>query len=150
MTLFDRDGHLTGQALAALQAGGLPEESRLEVAEHLASCDRCVAAYSALLSPAGLLTPREPVAPRVMETLRRRERRLQLRQWSTMAVAACLAIVFWVSGVFTGSFWSRTEGEEDTPSLARQTAAFVDQVSQKTGDLMNRFDLREVFQNEKE
>lgn len=149
MTLFDRDGHLTGQALAALQAGGLPEESRLEVAEHLASCDRCVAAYSALISPEGLLTPREPVAPRVMETLRRRERRLQLRQWSTMAVAACLAIVFWVSGVFTGSFWSRIEGE-DTPSLARQTAAFVDQVSQKTGDLMNRFDLREVFQNEKE
>ena len=149
MTLFDRDGHLTGQALAALQAGGLPEESRLEVAEHLASCDRCVAAYSALLSPEGLLTPREPVAPRVMETLRRRERRLQLRQWSTMAVAACLAIVFWVSGVFTGSYWSRTEGE-DTPSQARQTAAFVDQVSQKTGDLMNRFDLREVFQNEKE
>ena len=35
MTLFDRDGHLTGQALAALQAGGLPEESRLEVAEQL-------------------------------------------------------------------------------------------------------------------
>lgn len=149
MTLFDRDGHLTGQALAALQAGGLSEESRLEVAEHLASCDRCVAAYSALLSPDVLLTPREPVAPRVMETLRRRERRLRLRQWGTMAVAACLAIVFWVSGVFTGSFWSRTEGE-DTPSLARQTAAFVDQVSQKTGDLMTRFDLREVFQNEKE
>ncbi|MBO1678633.1 zf-HC2 domain-containing protein [Bittarella massiliensis (ex Durand et al. 2017)] len=149
MTLFDRDGHLTGQALAALQAGGLTGESRLEVAEHLASCDRCVAAYSAQLSPEVLLTPREPVAPRVMETLRRRERRLRLRQWGTMAVAACLAIVFWVSGVFTGSFWSRTEGEE-APSLVRQTAAFVDQVSQKTGDLMNRFDLREVFQNEKE
>ena len=149
MTLFDRDGHLTGQALAALQAGGLTGESRLEVAEHLASCDRCVAAYSAQLSPEVLLTPREPVAPRVMETLRRRERRLRLRQWGTMAVAACLAMVFWVSGVFTGSFWSRTEGEE-APSLVRQTAAFVDQVSQKTGDLMNRFDLREVFQNEKE
>lgn len=149
MTLFDRDGHLTGQALAALQAGGLQGESRLEVAEHLASCDRCVAAYSAQLSPEVLLTPREPVAPRVMETLHRRERRLRLRQWGTMAVAACLAIVFWVSGVFTGSFWSRTEGEE-APSLVRQTAAFVDQVSQKTGDLMNRFDLREVFQNEKE
>ena len=149
MTLFDRDGHLTGQALAALQAGGLTGESRLEVAEHLASCDRCVAAYSAQLSPEVLLTPREPVAPRVMEPLRRRERRLRLRQWGTMAVAACLAIVFWVSGVFTGSFWSRTEGEE-APSLVRQTAAFVDQVSQKTGDLMNRFDLREVFQNEKE
>ena len=150
MTLFDRDGHLTAQAFAALQTETLPAESRREIAAHLACCDRCVAAYSDFLSAGPLLAPPAPVAPPVLQALRRRDRRGRLRQWATMAVAACLAIVFWVSGVFTGGLRPpRSEGEEG-PSLVRQTAAFADQMSQKTGDLMSWFNLREVFNNEKE
>ena len=48
MELFDPSGHLTDRALLALVRNEeLDELARLELAEHLAYCDRCLQRYTA-------------------------------------------------------------------------------------------------------
>ena len=39
MELFDKNGHLTNEALAALDSNALDELTRLEVSEHLSFCE---------------------------------------------------------------------------------------------------------------
>ena len=46
MELFDKNGCLTDEGLQALQAGGLDELGRLETAEHLSYCDKCMDRYT--------------------------------------------------------------------------------------------------------
>ena len=53
MELFDKNGCLTDEGLQALQAGGLDELGRLETAEHLSYCDKCMDRYTALLTADG-------------------------------------------------------------------------------------------------
>lgn len=50
MELFDKNGCLTDEGLQALQAGRLDELGRLETAEHLAYCGKCMNRYTALLT----------------------------------------------------------------------------------------------------
>ena len=58
MEIFDKDGHLTVQALKALVRNDpLEELTRLEMAEHLSFCDRCLQRYTELLTDDVLLTP---------------------------------------------------------------------------------------------
>ena len=57
MELFDKNGCLTDEGLQALQAGGLDELGRLETAEHLSYCDKCMDRYTALLTADALETP---------------------------------------------------------------------------------------------
>lgn len=49
MELFREDGCLTDEGLLAVTKGGLDELGRLETAEHLSYCDRCMDRYTALL-----------------------------------------------------------------------------------------------------
>ena len=61
--LFDREGCLTDFALRTLMEDGQLEElERLEIAEHLSFCDRCVARYGQLLEQRPLEAPPEPLA----------------------------------------------------------------------------------------
>lgn len=60
MELFDKNGCLTDEGLQALQAGGLDELGRLETAEHLAYCDKCMDRYTALLTADALDTGSQP------------------------------------------------------------------------------------------
>ena len=61
MEIFDRHGHLTDQALEALTGGApLDELHRLEIAEHLAFCDRCLQRYTERLTDETLLAPPRP------------------------------------------------------------------------------------------
>lgn len=50
MELFDKNGCLTDEGLQALQAGRLDELGRLETAEHLSYCGKCMDRYTALLT----------------------------------------------------------------------------------------------------
>ena len=51
MELFDQNGCLTEEGLHAVIGGQLDELGRLEAAEHLSYCDKCMDRYTALLSP---------------------------------------------------------------------------------------------------
>lgn len=98
MELFDKNGCLTDEGLQALQAGGLDELGRLETAEHLAYCDKCMDRYTALLTADALETPPHSAHKAVMTAI---WVRLMQNTWGRAAVAgvaAVLAFTMWRSG----------------------------------------------------
>ena len=98
MELFDKNGCLTDEGLQALQAGRLDELGRLETAEHLAYCDKCMDRYTALLTADALETPPHSAHKAVMAAV---WVRLMQNTWGRAAVAgvaAVLAFTMWRSG----------------------------------------------------
>ena len=87
MELFDKNGCLTDEGLQALQAGGLDELGRLETAEHLSYCDKCMDRYTALLTADALETPPHSAHKAVMAAI---WVRLMQNTWGRAAVAGGL------------------------------------------------------------
>ena len=99
MELFDPSGHLTDRALLALVRNEeLDELARLELAEHLAYCDRCLQRYTALLADAPLLVPAHSCRESLWRHIRVRTLRLLTSRYATAAAAVALALtVLWGS-----------------------------------------------------
>jgi hypothetical protein len=76
----------------------LDEMTRLEVAEHLGFCDECLMRYTGMLCDDALLSPAQPVAPRVVQRLRRKTVHVGWLRYGTVAAAACMAVVMWGAG----------------------------------------------------
>ena len=99
MELFDPSGHLTDHALLALvQNEEFDELARLELAEHLSYCDRCLQRYTALLADAPLLAPAHSCRESLWRRVRSRTLRLLTSRYATAAAAVALALtVLWGS-----------------------------------------------------
>ena len=98
MELFDVKGCLSEEGLQALVGGQLDETQRLEAAEHLAYCDRCMDRYTALLTDDVLEQPPRSARGAVMGTI---WIRLMQNTWGRAAVAtvaAVLALTMWRAG----------------------------------------------------
>lgn len=115
LELFYEDGHLTDEALQALiREEELDTLQRLEISEHLSFCDICTLRYTDLLCEDALQSPAVPLYGEVMKKVREKARKAFLRRFATVSAAACLAMVFWWSGVFT--FPARTMEKEGRPA----------------------------------
>ena len=98
MELFDQNGCLTEEGLHAVIGGQLDELGRLEAAEHLSYCDKCMDRYTALLTDDVLEQPPRSARGVVMTAVF-----VQLMQntWgraAVAAVAAVLALTMWRTG----------------------------------------------------
>ena len=140
--LFDDAGHLTEYALKAVIHQNLDEFSRLEISEHLSFCDACLVSYTALLSDDMLEEPPEPLAPGIMQKIRRAAIVFFFNKYITMAFAASAAIVLWITGAFTSfdntnidKFATRIEYTSDT--IARGTVFLSDGISNALSGLFN-------------
>lgn len=101
MELFDQNGCLTEEGLHAVIGGQLDELGRLEAAEHLSYCDKCMDRYTALLTADVLEEPPRSACGAVMGTI---WVRLMQNTWgraAVAAVAAVLALTLWRSGTVT-------------------------------------------------
>ena len=101
MELFDQNGCLTEEGLHAVIGGQLDELGRLEAAEHLSYCDKCMDRYTALLTADVLEEPPRSARGAVMGTI---WVRLMQNTWgraAVAAVAAVLALTMWRSGTVT-------------------------------------------------
>ena len=118
MELFDPSGHLTDRALLALVRNEeLDELARLELAEHLAYCDRCLQRYTALLADAPLLVPAHSCRESLWRRIRVRPLRLLTSRYATAAAAVALALtVVWGSGRL--DFVRLPIPPEDRPSVS--------------------------------
>ena len=115
MELFDFEGHLTDAAIEAAIAQTLDELGRLEVAEHLSFCDTCLVRYTAMLTDEKLMSPKTPLAPPVMQRIRRKVVGVLFNQYTTYAAAAAFALVLWGTGVFTGFVQERSFEVQQQP-----------------------------------
>ena len=148
--LFDREGCLTDFALRTLMEDGQLEElERLEIAEHLSFCDRCVARYGQLLEQGLLEAPPEPLAPTVWQRIKRQARRLLLNRYATAAAAACFAILFWNLGVFTFDLQkARPVDQLLTQSSIRfqqHSAAITQELTDTLNQIFQRFSIERGF-----
>lgn len=98
MELFREDGCLTDEGLWALMDGGLDELGRLEAAEHLAYCDRCLDRYTALLTGNAVIQPPRSLSGPVNRTILIRLMQNVYGRIAVAAVAAMLALTLWRGG----------------------------------------------------
>lgn len=111
MELFDAKGCLSEEGLQALVGGQLDETQRLEAAEHLAYCDRCMDRYTALLTDDVLEQPPRSARGAVMGTI---WIRLMQNTWGRAAVAtvaAVLALTLWARRYAGTGFAHRAAAE---------------------------------------
>ena len=111
MELFDAKGCLSEEGLQALVGGQLDETQRLEAAEHLAYCDRCMDRYTALLTDDVLEQPPRSARGAVMGTI---WIRLMQNTWGRAAVAtvaAVLALTMWRTGTLEQILHHRSAGQ---------------------------------------
>ena len=121
MELFDKNGCLTDEGLQALQAGGLDELGRLETAEHLSYCDKCMDRYTALLTADALETPPHSAHKAVMATI---WVRLMQNTWGRAAVAtvaAVLALTMWRAGTLEQILHTGQQLNTWLPQTTQQT-----------------------------
>ena len=121
MELFDKNGCLTDEGLQALQAGGLDELGRLETAEHLSYCDKCMDRYTALLTADALETPPHSAHKAVMATI---WVRLMQNTWGRAAVAtvaAVLALTMWRTGTLEQILHTGQQLNTWLPQTTQQT-----------------------------
>lgn len=98
--LFDTAGCLTPSGLEALRDDHLDELGRLEAAEHLTFCDRCLARYTALLESIQLSAPMRDLIPQVQALMRLRTFRIMTNRYVSVAAAIALALALWRFGLF--------------------------------------------------
>ena len=121
MELFDKNGCLTDEGLQALQAGGLDELGRLETAEHLSYCDKCMDRYTALLTADALETPPHSAHKAVMAAI---WVRLMQNTWGRAAVAtvaAVLALTMWRTGTLEQILHTGQQLNTWLPQTTQQT-----------------------------
>lgn len=142
--LFSHDGHLTDYAFRALiDDKPLDELSRLEIAEHLSFCDECVLRYSELLTEDVFTEPEETVVPTVMERIRTRARLIFFNKYVAVVMAASIAMVLWVTGVFdsvTSEEMLKTVGyiSESSDSFGKKATGFVQGISDGVSDILDK------------
>lgn len=129
--MFDQNGHLTDQAIAALLQGkDLDQLLRLELAEHLSYCDLCLQRYTVALSDDVLLPPEVSCKAPLWRRIRARAVRILTSRYATAAAAVALALTLvWADIPLPGS-------------TAIQAPAIVSKVEQwgtSLGDLMEHF-----------
>lgn len=98
--LFDTVGCLTQSGLEALRDDRLDDLGRLEAAEHLTFCDRCLARYTALLESIQLSAPMRDLIPQVQALMRLRAFRVMTNRYVSVAAAIALALALWRFGLF--------------------------------------------------
>lgn len=101
MTLFLKDGHLTQEAFEALSEGSLCSRQRLQIAEHLSVCDRCLERLSAVTALE--LPAPSPCEKSVLQELHRARLHrvgLYLQRCGIVAAAACFAFMCWKYDLF--------------------------------------------------
>jgi len=134
MELFDENGCLTEEGLQALTAGQLDETSRLEAAEHLSYCDKCMDRYTALLTADVLETPPRSARGAVMSTIWVRLMQNTWGRTAVAAVAAVLALTMWRSGTLTQLIGFRQQLETWTPSTSQSQTEESEQLGKPVED----------------
>lgn len=101
MNLFSENGHLSEQGLQALVYGTLNEDQRLQAAEHLSVCERCIMRYTDLLTDSVCLQPEQDMVLPVSRAIRaRRVWRVLTGRYATAAAAVMLTFTMWSVGAF--------------------------------------------------
>ena len=137
MEVFDPAGHLSDSALLALvrNEDALDALARLEMAEHLSYCDRCLQRYTQLLAQDALLTPGHSCRESLWRRIRARTMGILTSRYATAAAAVALALtVLWGSAAI-----SLPQRRPALPEVPQQLQHWPEQWSDWLNDALSRF-----------
>ena len=134
MELFRDDGCLSDEGLHAVVAGQLDELGRLEAAEHLSYCDKCMDRYTALLTADVLEEPPRSTRGAVMNTIWVRLMQNTWGRTAVAAVAAVLALTMWRSGTLDQILNSRSQLRSWLPDTSQSQTAEPEQLGKPVND----------------
>ena len=134
MELFRDDGCLSDEGLHAVVAGQLDELGRLEAAEHLSYCDKCMDRYTVLLTADVLEEPPRPARGAVMSTIWVRLMQNTWGRTAVAAVAAVLALTMWRSGTLDQILNSRSQLRSWLPDTSQSQTAEPEQLGKPVND----------------
>ena len=134
MELFRDDGCLSDEGLHAVVAGQLDELGRLEAAEHLSCCDKCMDRYTVLLTADVLEEPPRPARGAVMSTIWVRLMQNTWGRTAVAAVAAVLALTMWRSGTLDQILNSRSQLRSWLPDTSQSQTAEPEQLGKPVND----------------
>lgn len=135
MELFREDGCLTDEGLDALIHNQLDELGRLEAAEHLAYCDRCLDRYTARLNGETLEQAPPGMSRPVLQTIWIRVMQNFYGRAAVAGVAALLALTLWGSGAFRLALSRGHSLEQTTPASGATPPAPQQTEPQRPGHL---------------
>ncbi len=118
MELFREDGCFSEEGLDALLTDQLDELGRLEAAEHLAYCDRCMDRYTERLTADIVQEPPQAVRGPVMTSIWVRLMQNTYGRTAVASVAAVLALTMWRNGIFVQILQSREQIKTWMPSTS--------------------------------
>lgn len=135
--LFDTAGCLTQSGLEALRDDRLDDLGRLEDAEHLTFCDRCLARYTALLESIQLSAPMRDLIPQVQALMRLRTFRVMTNRYVSAAAAIALALALWRFGMFGGVPGTAPRPQEEPRQKASISRMLSDTLNGASQGLQN-------------
>lgn len=135
--LFDTAGCLTQSGLEALRDDRLDDLGRLEAAEHLTFCDRCLARYTALLESIQLSAPMRDLIPQVQALMRLRTFRVMTNRYVSAAAAIALALALWRFGMFGGVPGTAPRPQEEPRQKASISRMLSDTLNGASQGLQN-------------
>lgn len=154
--LFYDNGHLSDEAFEMLISGAsLTELERLEISEHLAFCDTCIAKYAEMLEGNVLLAPIELVASSVMQRIKQRTRKIFANKYAAVVAAACFTLVFWNLGVFNINITSNNgkvlnQLNHDVLSFSEKTEQVSMQLCESLDQFVSSFSFERGLRHDKE
>lgn len=136
--LFDAAGCLSDTGLEALRDDRLDDLGRLEAAEHLTFCDRCLRRYTELLERIQLSAPMRDLIPQVQALMRLRSFRILTNRYVSVAAAIALALALWRFGAFSAPSAARPEQTADPrPSFSQMLSGALGAASDGLNDLLD-------------
>ncbi|HIZ54898.1 MAG TPA: hypothetical protein H9671_01665 [Firmicutes bacterium] len=134
---FSSDGHLTDVALQILSdpESNLDELKRLEIAEHLSFCDACLMRSIDILSSAAAPPLEESMSKQIMKHIRTKSRVNWINQYISVGVAACFALLLWITGVFS----SPVEADRNLQDIAAEFTQGTNQVTDTLSGYIQQF-----------
>ena len=129
MELFTNSGHLAEEALQALVLDqDLTELERLEIAEHLAYCDRCLQRYTVLLTDVPPRSPEVSCQPALWRRIRQRTIHVFTSRYAAAAAAVALALTMLWSDI-PRIIQTQLPLPEELPPITEQWNVSLDQFS---------------------
>ncbi|MDP4179120.1 MAG: hypothetical protein Q8900_12370 [Bacillota bacterium] len=147
-TLFDKEGHLTEDALEAFKKGYLDDESLILVSEHIANCERCASVLADSFDDNELAETPLGFEEEIQNKIRNRKQSSFQFGFYTfkVAAAACVALII----VFSNQLNFAANSKVQATCIKAPDLSITNSISTNLNNFSQKIINMEVYNNEKE
>lgn len=130
---FTENGHLTAYAFELLENPDTDELARLEISEHLSFCDDCLLRYTDFMTQDKLMQTPDNMTREISARIVKTAVNEMFRRYVCVCTAACIAMIFWLGGIFTPDLSDYDKSTSNTVSISDKIEDRYMGISQSIG-----------------